>query len=159
MFVLAHVAARCGVCCVYVGFLCTCMHAFCCVDVVPFGPGRSSFLFLCSCCRSSLSAFFSSSSSVCGRLGCSWSFSLVFSLPFLFLLCLLMFTVGSVMASPFLVLFLLLFSSSSSSSCSSSSLLSLVSLSLSLSSLLPCLSSAELTKRERLNSGSEWVIM
>ena len=45
MFVLAHVAACCGVCCVYVGFLCTCMHVFCCVDVVPSGPGRSSFLF------------------------------------------------------------------------------------------------------------------
>ena len=66
MFVLAHVAARGGVCGVYVGFLCTCMHAFCCVAFVPFGLGRSSFLFFRSCCRSPLSALFFSSPPVCG---------------------------------------------------------------------------------------------
>ena len=95
MFVLAHVAARGVVCCVYVGFLCTCMHAFCCVAFVPFSllvsVGRPSCFVALAAARLSLpSSFLLPRFVVAERL--SWSLSLFFSRPVLLLLSLMLLT-------------------------------------------------------------------
>ena len=95
MFVLAHVAARGGVCCVYAGLFCAraCMLC-CCVAFVLFlvSVGRPSCFFALAAARLFLpSSFLLPRFVVAVRL--SWSLSLFFSHPVLFLLSLLLLTV------------------------------------------------------------------